>query len=131
MRGTGVPVEGVLMNRVRLWPGEGDVPACLRGNGVDPRDVEALARALTTSSRGTTGLADGLAAARTAVELAKRYASLVQLDQQSAAPLREHAARNDQIFGVIPELSRDVHDTSGLACIGDALFRHGVGLRAS
>jgi anion-transporting ArsA/GET3 family ATPase len=131
MRGTGVPVEGVLMNRVRLWPGEGEIPASLRGDGVDPRDVETLARALEATRTGTTPLTDGGAAARTAVELAKRYASLVQCDHQSSAPLREYAARNHQLFGVIPELSRDVRDATGLRFIGDALFRNGVSGRAA
>ena len=62
-------------------------------------------------------------AARTAVELATGYASLVRLDERSAAPLREHAERNGQLFGRIPELPRDVCDLEGLARVGDFLFR--------
>ena len=120
MRGTGVPVEGVLMNRMRMWPDGEPIPDSMQGDAIESADVDVLARALA----GDAGDLDaGRTAARTAVEVAKRYASLVQQDQQSAAPLREHAERHLALFGCIPELPGDISDLAGLVRIGDVLFR--------
>jgi anion-transporting ArsA/GET3 family ATPase len=136
MRGTGVPVEGVLMNRVRLWPDGEPIPPSMLGEPIESSDLDTLARALAPELKernernerreeraGGAHVASAREAARTAVEVAKRYASLVQQDHQSAAPLREHAARNQQLFGCIPELPRDVCDLESLARVGDVLFR--------
>lgn len=123
MRGTGVPVEGVLMNRVRLWPDGETIPSCLRGEPVESRDLERLAAALAHPAGDPGGDASARASARTAVELAKRYASLVQLDEKSAQPLREHVRRHRQLYATIPELPRDVCDLTSLVVIGDVLFR--------
>jgi hypothetical protein len=68
-----------------------------------------------------------MACARTAVDLAKRYASLVQMDERSSAPLREQAARSGQFFRHIPELPHDVRDLSELSRIGELLFRADAG----
>ena len=119
VRGTGVPVEGVLVNRMRLWPDGEPVPESIADGAIETRDLEALAGALAAQGP----LPDARAAARTAVELAKRYASLVQQDERSAAPLRDQAERDRQLFGRIPELPSDVCDSSGLLRIGDVLFR--------
>jgi anion-transporting ArsA/GET3 family ATPase len=121
MRGTGVPVAGVVMNRMRLWP-DGEVPASILSGAIESADVQALADALASEPHP---LAAEIAkhAARSAVEGTKRYASLVQLDQRSASPLREQAERNHQIIACIPELPRDVCDADGLLQIGDVLFR--------
>jgi anion-transporting ArsA/GET3 family ATPase len=124
MRGTGVPVEGVLMNRVRLWPDGEPIPASMRGEPMESSDLDALARALApTLEEGRNDESASRAAARAAVEVAKRYASLVQQDHQSAAPLREHADRHQQLFACIPELPRDVCDLDSLSRVGDVLFR--------
>jgi anion-transporting ArsA/GET3 family ATPase len=120
MRGTKVPVEGVLMNRMRLWPGGDELPPAMLEGAPDPADVLALARALAPQTGDAAE-----ASARSAILGAKRYASLVQLDRRSAAPLREHAQRNGQLYRQIPELPRDVCDRRGLLRIGDALFREG------
>ena len=123
MRGTGVPVEGVLMNRMRMWPDGEPIPDSMQGDAIESADVDALARALASEGTDAGDLDAGRTAARTAVELAKRYASLVQQDQQSAAPLREHAQRHLALFGCIPELPGDISDLAGLVRIGDVLFR--------
>jgi len=112
-------VEGVLVNRVRLWPDGEAVPETIASAAIETAELDALADALGQAP----GAGDPRAAARTAVELAKRYASLVRQDERSAAPLREQAQRHGQLFGQIPELPRDVCDLDGLVRIGDVLFR--------
>ncbi len=129
VRGTGVPVAGVLVNRMRLWPG-GEVPASMRGGTIESADVEALAAALASGPRPLPA-ETAMHAARSAIAGTKRYASLVVLDQRSASPLREQAERNHQIVGCIPELPRDVCDADGLLRIGDVLFRGAATIAAS
>ncbi len=127
MRGTGVPVEGVLMNRMRLWPDGESVPDGLSQGPVETADLDALAAALSAADAanpGDTELGDPRAAARSAVELAKRYASLVQQDERSASALRDQTERDRKLFARIPELPRDIHDLDGLVRIGDVLFRN-------
>ncbi len=121
MRGTGVPVEGVIMNRMRLWPDGERVPDTLLREPVESASIDALAEALSRSPGEP--LEKPRLAAQTAITLAKRYASLVLQDERSAAPLAEQTARDGRIFGCIPELPRDVHDLDGLIRIGDVLFR--------
>lgn len=122
MRGTGVPVEGVLMNRMRLWPDGEPVPASILRE-IESADLDALAAALSATAPRGEPLEQPRASARTAVELAKRYASLVRQDERSAAPLRDQAKRDGQLFSRIPELPGDISDIDGLTQIGDVLFR--------
>ncbi len=128
MQGTGVPVEGVLVNRMRLWP-EGESPP-LHFLTADPsaRDMEALARALATAHLADASAGerdfDAQTAANAAVDLAKGYASLVQLDAAYATPLLDLTRRQGQLFGRIPEMPQDVADLDGLLRIGDFLFRN-------
>ena len=122
MQTTGVPVEGILLNRMRLWP-SGEVPTQLLRGEVAAADLKTLADSLAS---GADALASDLAkqAAHSAVETTKRYASLVKLDQQSTAPLREEAERNRRIVACIPEFPRDIGDADGLLRLGDLLFRN-------
>jgi anion-transporting ArsA/GET3 family ATPase len=126
MRGTGVPVEGVLMNRIRVWPDGEEIPAAMSEASIDSQDLQTLADALAPLAGET-----ALAAARSAVDAAKRYASLVQLDRNSAGPLRDQTERNGQLYGRIPEFPRDVCDCDGLLRIGDALFRNTENVRSA
>jgi anion-transporting ArsA/GET3 family ATPase len=123
MRGTGVPVEGVLMNRMRLWPDGEPIPDGILRDAIESADLDALAAALRAGEGSGEALPNPREAARTAVELAKRYASLVRQDERNAAPLREQTERDRQLFGSIPELGTDVCDLDGLTRIGDVLFR--------
>jgi anion-transporting ArsA/GET3 family ATPase len=120
MRGTGVPVEGVVMNRVRLWPDGEPIPESIVDGPIESADVDALAAALAAAPDADFAVRK---AARTAVDLAKRYASLVRQDERSSAALRDQARRDGQLFGRIPELPSDVCDLDGLVRIGDVLFR--------
>jgi hypothetical protein len=121
MQSTGVPVEGVLLNRMRLWP-QGEAPASILSKTIATADLQALTHALA-SGRDALPAPIARQAAESAVEQAKRYAWLVELDQRSTSPLREQAERNRQLVRCIPEFPQDACDANGLLRIGDALFR--------
>jgi anion-transporting ArsA/GET3 family ATPase len=118
---SGVPIQGVIINRMRLWPGEPTDAEAL----IDPprrpaleADCELLARALADSP----GVGDGRSAARAALAATTEYASLVRLDLGSTRDLRSHAEQRGFFIRLIPELSRDVHDLVGLRTIASDLF---------
>jgi anion-transporting ArsA/GET3 family ATPase len=119
MTGSGVPVEGVLTNRTRVFPGGRPEVAMAPAS---QEDLSRLAQALAQTARDGTPEFDPTAAAQTAARLASGYASLVEMDRQSTAPLRDHALRNGQIFLEIPQFERDVSDIQGLTQLGDVLF---------
>ena len=117
-----VPLSGVLINRVRLWP-EGDEPPD-RLTGGEPRDSDlaALAKALAT---GTPPDFPAEAAARAAVDAATGYAALVRRDARSTRTLRTRARDRGRYWGQVPEFAGDIHDLAGLAHIADAIFHGG------
>jgi anion-transporting ArsA/GET3 family ATPase len=119
MSGSGVPVEGVLANRIRVFPGGNTRDATAQAA---PEDLSALADALRRAAQDRTPDFDPIAAAGTAARLANGYASLVEMDHECTAPLREHSLRNGQIFLEIPQLERDVSDIDGLLRLGRLLF---------
>lgn len=115
--GFGVELEGVLANRVHLWP-DGALPACLLpGGAVSEADVEALGLAL-----GSAAGEPDLDAARAAIAAATGYAALVARDARATAALRVWTEEEDRYWGRIPELSQDVHDLPGLARVADSIF---------
>ena len=116
-----VPLAGVVVNRMRLWPGGGPVPEALERNSPDEaleRDLALLSSALELGVEA----GDADAAARAALEAVAEYASLVRLDRQSTAALRDHAETSGLFLSSIPEFPRDVHDLDGLSRIADHLF---------
>lgn len=124
MSGSGVPVEGVLMNRIRSFP-EGEPPPS--GSTPTPEDLAKLADALARAAGTQSGAFDPNAAAETAVAVANRYAAIVEMDQRSAQPLRTYTDRHDQLFLQIPQLEGDVSDLDGLSRIGELLLADSPG----
>ncbi len=117
-----VPLSGVLINRVRLWP-EGDGPPDgLTGGELRDSDLAALAKALAT---GTPSDFPAEAAARAAVDTATGYAALVRRDARSTRTLRTRARDRGRYWGQVPEFAGDIHDLAGLAHIADAIFHGG------
>jgi anion-transporting ArsA/GET3 family ATPase len=111
----GVTLAGVLVNRVRLWPG-GAAPPDL---DPDAADLERLAAALAEGAHPDFPAGE---AAQAALEAARGYAALVRRDARATQGLREEIRRGGRFWGEIPEFSQDVHDLPGLARIGRAIF---------
>jgi len=118
-----VPMAGVIVNRMRLWPTHslldafGDAPPALDDREAVEEDRKVLAEALAELGDDRS---DDVAAG--AVEVARRYASLVRRDLRSTRALQEHAQRSGFFFRRIPELPQDVHDLLGLIQVGRHLF---------
>jgi hypothetical protein len=114
-----VPLAAIVVNRVRIWPGSGSVPARVPLDG----DVEG-ARARLADAFAREGGPDFPAreAARAALDALAGYASLVQRDAECIAPLEARAARESCALRRVPEFARDVHDLDALAGVADHLF---------
>jgi len=120
LEATGVPLAGVLVNRVRRWPG-GFLPETLASDrAADPADLAALAAAFH-ESEGADFPAE--AAAQAAVAAATGYADLVRRDLGVNAALKERTRGRSRHWGTIPEMSHDIHDMNGLARIAEMIFR--------
>ncbi len=125
-----VPLAGIVVNRMRLWPGtpDGRAPEAIV-SALDPSgepapavaaDVGRLAEALGPVREWPPD--DDARAARAAVVAASGYASLVDLDWRSTAPLEQRARRDALFVRRVPELAQDVHDLGGLRNMGRHLF---------
>jgi len=118
-----VPLSGVLINRVRLWPEGDEPPDWLTGGEPRDSDLAALAKALAA---GAASDFPAEAAARAAVDATTGYAALVRRDARSTRSLRTRAQDRGRYWGQVPEFAGDIHDLAGLAHIADAIF-HGGG----
>ncbi len=113
--GYGVPLIGVLVNRMRLWP-EGDLPP--EGAAPSEADLAKLAGALGASEGPAYPAHD---AAQAAVGTATRYAALVRRDADSTGRLRERIEGRGGFWGCIPEFDQDVHDLASLGRVADRI----------
>ncbi len=118
-----VPLSGVLVNRVRRWPGGGEPPAALASEPDPAPLAAALARV-----HGPDFPAQ--AAARAALASAGVYAELVLRDTRETRELRERTRGQGRYFGTIPELPEDVHDLGGLLHVTRFVFGEPAGGRA-
>jgi anion-transporting ArsA/GET3 family ATPase len=110
-----VPLSGVLINRVRRWPGGGEPPELDGATG----DAAPLARAL---ARAEGPDFPAQAAARAALATAKGYAELVRRDARETRALRKRTEGQGRFFVEIPEFPEDVHDLVGLERVARAIF---------
>lgn len=111
----GVPLAGVVVNRVHLWPGGGPTPNCVPDPARGDEAVAALAAALDGSEE----------AARAALAAADGYAAWVRADCEASAELAARVERRGGFVRRVPELPGDVHDLEGLAKVADRLFGDG------
>jgi len=131
-----VRLSGIVVNRMHLWPDRASVE-------VDPAPhsgVAALRQAFESAGAAPEIAAE---AAEEAIEAAKSYAALVQLDFESTRLLRAHtgtgpegtgsatgpegtgspaAGSQGMFFRCISELPEDVHDSEGLCAVAAQLF---------
>jgi hypothetical protein len=118
LHGAGVPLAGVVVNRVHLWPGPGPTPACVPEAGRESEARGALAGALSAA-----GDAEGAElAAGAALVAAEGYAAWVRADAQSTAELASRVERRGGFVRRVPELAGDVHDLDGLSHVAGWLF---------
>jgi anion-transporting ArsA/GET3 family ATPase len=120
--GTGAPIAGVVLNRLRTWPGGGDPPARIPSQGTLAEAERALAHALA-ATHGPDFPAER--AAQAALAAADRYASAVRRDTEVTQGLSARALRAGGFSVRVPELPRDVHDLAGLALVAGHLFGPG------
>lgn len=116
----GVPLAGLVVNRVHVWPGDEATPDRVPAEGSDAAAERALAAAFA-QSEGSAFPAD--AAARAAFAAADGYAAWVRADANSTAELTARVAQAGGFVRRVPELSGDVHDLEGLARVADWVFR--------
>jgi anion-transporting ArsA/GET3 family ATPase len=113
---SGAPVEGIVMNRLRLWPAaEVKLPPKSQRKAALTSLAEALAEQEETQEGAHR-------AAEAALSMLDGYASMVRQDRVATSPLRERAQRKGYFWRPVPELSRDVHDLDGLARIANFVF---------
>jgi anion-transporting ArsA/GET3 family ATPase len=118
----GVPLAGVVVNRVHSWPGGGPTPDRVPIADLEDEARRALAAAFA-NSEGSEFPADE--AARAALAAADGYAALVRADAESTAELTGRVAKAGGFVRRVPELSGDVHDLEGLARVAEWLFQTG------
>jgi anion-transporting ArsA/GET3 family ATPase len=114
----GAPLAGVIVNRVRVWPGGGEAPPEIAARDAEPAVLAALAEALARSEGAAFPAQE---AARAALEATRSYAALVRAHAAAIQPLREVAEAQGLFFRRVPELPRDVHDLEALARVAAAL----------
>jgi anion-transporting ArsA/GET3 family ATPase len=115
-----VPLAGLVVNRMHLWPGRGAPP---EGG---PEAVRALADALA-AAHGPAFPAR--VAAEAALALARSYASLVERDASAISSLAARVEQRGGFVARIGEFDRDVHDLEGLAAVADRLAEPPRGAR--
>jgi anion-transporting ArsA/GET3 family ATPase len=114
----GVPLAGVVVNRVHLWPGGDPTPRHVPEPERAADAVAALAAALAADDSSI----DADAAARAALSAADGYAAWVRADAETTGELSARSARRGGFVQRIPELSGDVHDLEGLDHVASWLF---------
>lgn len=120
LREQGVPLAGVLANRVRSWPGAHPLPSRLLEGEPSDEELALLAAALADEpERGPT-------LARAAIAVARGYAFEVESDRQQLSELRGETRRRGLFFGEIPELDHDIHSVEGIRLVGERLCPSGV-----
>jgi len=108
---TGARLDGVILNRVLLWPGRAPDLELLAGPG-----RPALAEALRAAPRATE-------AADAAVDLARRFSEGVRRDAESSATLTQRAEQAGAFLRKILEFDRDISDLDALAVMADLLMQ--------
>ena len=108
-----VPLDGVLVNRMHLWPSDAPPPE----EGWVPGDAElqTLAEALAAVEGPDFPAERG---AREAWNAATGYADRVRSDARNVQSLRSRIEALGGFFSCIPEFDGDVHDLAGLGAIG-------------
>lgn len=110
---------GLVVNRVRSWPGDEDAPE------LGEADAEHVTRWLAKGLAEQGSVFDPERAAREVVETLVRQASLARRDAEVCARLIKALGVPPETLHQIPLFSEDVHALDGLRCMGAYLFEDG------
>lgn len=126
----GAPLAGVIVNRVRVWPGGGEPPLEVASGEQEAESVAALAAAFARAEGAAFPAREAAAAALAAT---RSFAALVRAHAAATQPLRELAEARGLFWCCVPEQPRDVHDLEGLSRVaaGLAATRSPLGDRAT
>jgi anion-transporting ArsA/GET3 family ATPase len=119
LEATGVPLSGVLINRVHRWPSGGVPKEFAADEELNAAVLSALVSALERSEGPEFPARE---AARAAVKAARGYAELVRRDEGVTAALKQRTEGRGRYWGTIPELADDIHDLTGLARVAGFIF---------
>lgn len=103
-------LQGVIINRMHLWPGAGAPSPDFSSATVAAADLELLSTALGDRK-----------AAQAAITAARDCARDAERDFESTRSLYNHAQLKNSFFRTVPELPRDVHDLESLSEVAAAL----------
>ena len=116
----GLPLAGLLINRMRLWPAGIEPDSfTLRDAAGEVPGVLILKQALERTH--TEPQAAALAASASAV--ANQYNAWVNQDQENIEPLLQRAQGRGLFVRCLAERAGDVHDALGLRALSEELFR--------
>ncbi len=112
---------GVVINRMHLWPADGDPPILPEAGEATDADLARLTTALVEHAQLSEQNAEQ--AARAAYDASRDQAAQVRLDWANTRALHQDIRRRGGFFRTIPELQVDIHDLEGLDHMAEALFR--------
>ena len=113
-----IPLAGVIINRMRQWPGPEAPPKAIPEQGFETQASQALTSILAAGNPPNKAEAKAIALIRCAEE----YASVVHADQLAAQPIEERTHAGELLLRRVPEFADDVHDLQSLARVADLLF---------
>ncbi len=112
----------LILNRMHLWPGGGEIPECL----IPEADASLFEEAVGSLEAAFAGDSepdeDDELAARKSLEAAREHAAVVLLDLENTRELRSAAEADECVVRGVPELLGDVHDLAGLERVAQTVF---------
>ncbi|MAJ60773.1 MAG: hypothetical protein CBC48_12710 [bacterium TMED88] len=114
-----LPLAGLLINRMRLWPA-GIAADSFKpgGDATDTPDLLTLRQAFERSHPEP----QAAALAESARAVANQYNGWVNQDQENIEPLRKRAQDRGLFVRCLAERAGDVHDALGLRALSEELF---------
>jgi len=113
----------LILNRMHLWPGDGEIPECLTSTAAGDVVDEAVATLAAGLSKSGAPDEDDRLAAQRSFDAARVHSATVQLDLDNSADLRHAAETLGCVVHLVPELQEDIHDLPGLERVAETVFR--------
>jgi anion-transporting ArsA/GET3 family ATPase len=113
-----VPLAGVVLNRVHVWPAPGPTPSRVPESGTEGAALDALADAIGAEGEPAFPARD---AAHAALACADGYAAWVRAEEEASKLLTARMRHIGGFVRRVPELPGDVHDLEGLSHVTNRL----------